>query len=131
MKNFVVLLAVVIIAMAVWKLWEYYNPSTPGTGDSDPGLTQALPPPLAPEREREVNEVKKRGPAAFKMLLERYKTSQLVKDPALAWLELDYVVMISQRDPVQAKKIFSEVKSRTPADSPVYPRVKELETTYE
>jgi hypothetical protein len=39
--------------------------------------------------------------------------------------------MISVKDPVEAKKIFAEVKKRTPPDSPIYPRIKLLSKTYE
>ncbi len=34
-------------------------------------------------------------------------------------------------NPLAAKRVFSEVKKRTPLESPVYPRIKELEKTYE
>ena len=72
-----------------------------------------------------------RDPATFKRFLEACKNYPDVKDPKLAWVELDYVVMISAKDPVEAKKVFQEVKKRTPADSPVYPRIKSLEKNYE
>ena len=32
---------------------------------------------------------------------------------------------------VEAKKVFAEVKARTPENSPVYRRIKDLEKTYE
>jgi hypothetical protein len=54
-----------------------------------------------------------------------------VKDPRLAWIELDYVVMLSPSDPVEAKKLFAQIKKRTPADSPIMPRIRSLEKTYE
>ena len=54
-----------------------------------------------------------------------------MKDPRLAWIELDYVVLISSTDPVQAKKIYRQVKQRTPADSPIYLRLRAMEKTYE
>ena len=71
------------------------------------------------------------GPAVFKRFIDSCKLYPDVKDPRLAWMELDYVVMVSATDPIEAKKIFREVKKRTPTDSPIYPRIKSLESTYE
>jgi hypothetical protein len=127
MKNFVLGLAVIIIAMAVIKLWDYYNPSNPDGGTVAPPAAVSGPcSGLAPERQREVEGAKKRGRQAFKMLLDRYKAQRLVIDPALACLELDYVVMVSQFDPVEAGKVFSDVDQRTPANSPVRERIDQL-----
>lgn len=73
-----------------------------------------------------------RGDAAtFKRFLDSCKNFPDVKDPRLAWAELDYVVMVSAKDPVEAKKVFQAVKKRTPPDSPIYPRIKSLEKNYE
>jgi hypothetical protein len=54
-----------------------------------------------------------------------------VEDPRRAWIELDYVVLVAHDDPVEAKKVFADVKGRTPETSPVYKRIKELQNTYE
>ena len=71
----------------------------------------------------------KRGTVGIGEWLKAYHTK--VQDPRLGWIELDYAVGISQKDPVEAKKIYQDVKNRTPKDSPIYPRVKQLEKTYE
>ena len=55
----------------------------------------------------------------------------VIQDPRKAWIELDYCLMLSRENPVEAKRIFAEVKARTPPDSPVWPRIKQLEKTYE
>ena len=97
------------------------------------------PPPVVPERleglpsqlEPSLQEAQKKGAAGLKAWLDQYKRSPLVKDPRLAWIELDYVVGIAAENPLAAKRVFSEVKKRTPPESPVYPRIKELEKTYE
>jgi len=54
-----------------------------------------------------------------------------VDDPRKAWIELDYVVGIAKDDPQKRKRIFADVKGRTPTTSPVYARIKTLEKTYE
>jgi len=54
-----------------------------------------------------------------------------IQDPRKAWIELDYVIAVAAKDPVEAKKVFADVKARTPESSPVYKRIKELQSTYE
>jgi hypothetical protein len=70
-------------------------------------------------------------PAVLKRFIDYARTQPGVHDPRLAWIELDYVVRLSATDPVTAKKIFREVKKRTPEDSPIYPRIKSLEKAYD
>jgi hypothetical protein len=53
-----------------------------------------------------------------------------VGDPRLGAIELDYAALLSRTDPATAKKIFQGVQKRTPADSPLYARVKKLEAVY-
>jgi hypothetical protein len=55
----------------------------------------------------------------------------LVQDPRKAWIEMDYCVAISREDPAEARRIFKSVKDRTAPDSPVWPRVKQLEKAFE
>jgi hypothetical protein len=55
----------------------------------------------------------------------------MIQDPRKAWIELDYVVQLSSKDPKEAKEIFSQVKARTPPQSPVYPRIQKLAQTYQ
>jgi hypothetical protein len=54
-----------------------------------------------------------------------------IKDPRKAWLELDYCIALSQSAPAEAKRIYLTVKERTPTNSAVYPRLKQLESTYQ
>lgn len=54
-----------------------------------------------------------------------------VADPRLASIELDYVVLVAREDIAEARKVFAQVKQRTPPASLVYPRIKQLEKTYD
>lgn len=56
---------------------------------------------------------------------------QYVEDPRRGWIELDYCVLVAQSNPREAKRVFNEVKERTPPTSPIYPRLKQLEKTYQ
>jgi hypothetical protein len=68
------------------------------------------------------------GAPALRQWLERYASH--IQDPKLAAIQLDYVVLVSRSNPVEAKRIFQAVKQRVPKNSPVYDRVKKLDATY-
>ncbi len=69
------------------------------------------------------------GHATLREWLKTY--GHLVQDPRKAWIEMDYCVAIARENPAEARSLFKSVKDRTPPDSPVYPRVKQLEKSYE
>ena len=134
MKALITILIVVGVAFGGYKIWEYWdnveheremraNPPPEMTGDRLAGLPQQL--------EQSWRDAEKGGAKTLKPWLDKVKPTGMVKDPRLAWIELDYVLMITKDDPVQAKRIFAEVKQRTPSDSPVLPRIKALEKNYE
>ena len=133
MKIVISILIIVGVVFGGYKRWEYWDatnenegkPTTvqPISAEQLKGLPQKLEPSL--------QQAQKGGPKAMKAWLEKTKPSGMVQDPRLAAIELDYVLMITKDDPVEAKRIFHEVKERTPTDSPLYPRIKALEKTYE
>jgi hypothetical protein len=136
MKILISILIVVGVAMGGYKVYEHWEnvkqrralaAKVARGADVDPETLPGLPHQL----QYKVRENQQAGPEAFKRFIDSCKRFPDVKDPRLAWMELDYVVMISGTDPVEAKKIFFEVKRRTPLESPVYPRIKALEKTYE
>jgi hypothetical protein len=69
------------------------------------------------------------GASAMRNWLKTY--SAAVADPRKAWIELDFVVMVAREDPAEARRVFAGVRDRLPPSSPVWPRVKELEKTYQ
>jgi hypothetical protein len=69
------------------------------------------------------------GATGLKNWLKTYGRS--IQDPRKAWIELNYCVLISRADPSEARRVFADVKNRTPESSPVWPRIKQLEKTYE
>ena len=90
-------------------------------GEQLPGMPSPLEPSLATARSQ--------GAAALRNWLKTYGHS--IQDPRKAWIELDYCVLISRADPSEARRLFAEVKNRTPDSSPVWPRIKQLEKTYQ
>ena len=115
-----------------WKLYEQYDAginkpkeepqtSTQITGTQLPGLAPSLESILASSQQQ--------GATGLRNFLKQYGKG--IRDPRLAWIELDYAVLVMREDPAEAKKIFARVKKRTPISSLVYPRIKQLEKTYE
>ena len=88
--------------------------------ESLPGMPQSL--------ESGLSAARQHSPAAFRKWLKTY--DKFLQDPRKAWIELDYCVAIAREDPSEARRVFAEVKKRTPPSSPVWPRVKALEKTY-
>jgi hypothetical protein len=84
-----------------------------------------LPDKLGPS----LQAAKRQGVIGMKSWLKVY--GSMVQDPRKAWIELDYCLLLSHEDLPEARRVFREVKDRTPPTSPVWPRVKQLEKTYE
>jgi hypothetical protein len=131
------LIAVLIIVVALfggWQLFLYWEKVKNEDESARKAAAAAVVDPTAlaglPEKLRPTLEAaQKQGADGLKQWLKTYGAS--VQDPRRAWIELDYCVMIARDDPAEAKRVFAQVKERTPPSSPVWPRMKQLEKTYE
>jgi hypothetical protein len=85
------------------------------------GLPQTL--------EQSLRAAQQQVPAAMKSWLKT--NGNQVQDPRRAWIELDYCEAVYRADPSEARRVFASVKQRTPPSSPAWPRVKQLEKSYE
>ena len=132
------LIGLLIIVVVIWggyeifEMWDKYDTNkdlaekqAQAARMFDPNGLPGMPDKL----QKSYDIAKSRGDVGMHDWLKAYHDQ--VQDPRLAWIELDYAVMISQKDPGEAKKIYEDVKARVPKDSPVYPRVQQLEKTYE
>lgn len=90
-------------------------------GDQLEGLPQSLGASL--------QAAQNQGVAGLRNWLKSF--GHAVQDPRKAWIELDYVVLLARENPAEARKVFAEVKQRTPPSSPVWPRIKQLQATFE
>jgi len=137
MKALIVILLLVGLALGGWKIKEYYHKvsqeeeakrQAAAVVNISPEQLPGLPYQLEPS----LRQAQEDGPKALKQWLETYRPSPLVKDPRLAWIELDYVLML-RNNPLEAKRVFAEVKGRIAPDpnSPVYRRIQVMEKTYE
>ena len=112
-----------------WKKVKADQTSANGSG----AATAAGPPAhelpgLPPSFEASLAAAQKQGPLAMKKWLTAYRS--YIRDPRLAAIELDYVVLVGSSDLRDAKKIFASVQARVKPDSPLYKRVQALEKTY-
>lgn len=134
MKVAISIVVVVAILYGIWTAWLQWDKYR---ADQDIQKKQAailaIPPeqlPGMPEGwEESFKTASKAGPTGVRNWLRAY--GQRVQDPRRAWIELDYMITISKDDPQEAKRIFNDIKARTPQDSPVYLRIKQLEKTYQ
>ena len=134
------LIAILLLLAAFWVTKRIYSTyqdveknrntgeqasPTPAQPAAPVSTLQGLPPYL----ESSLNTAKQQGAAGLREWLRNYRA--YAKDPRLASIELDYVVLISHSDPAEARRIFDDVKNRTPTFSPIYDRVKSLEKTFQ
>ena len=135
MKPLIAILIIVAALFLGWKLLEYWDEVGREREAKEQAANTQIDPKTLPglpyQLEGPLEEAQKKGAAGLKEWLDKAKRSPQIKDPRLAWIELDYVVLISRENPVEAKRVFAEVKQRTPSNSPVYKRVKALEKTLE
>ena len=132
-----VLIAIVIIAVVAlggYQLFEYWDKVQNEKLEEQKQAASSVvnPDSLAglPESWRtSLNNAEQQGSAALGAWLKTYGAK--VQDPRKAWIELDYVVMITRDNPQEAKRIFGEVKDRVLPTSPVWPRIHDLEKSYQ
>jgi len=134
MTKLISILIIVALAYCGYRLFFYWEAVKEGRenqqkqaaswaaqGESLPGMPYQL--------SESLRVAKQQGNAAMRNWLTTY--GPVVQDPRKAWIELDFCVAIARDEPAEARRIFAAVKQRTPPSSPVWPRVKELEKSYE
>lgn len=134
MTKLIAALILVAVLYGGWELFFYWERvknneetekkqimSEAQMGDSLPGMPYQL--------DTSLKAAQDQGAAALGNWLKTY--GPRIQDPRKAWIQLDYCVLISREDPSEARRIFAEVKNRTQTSSPIWPRIKRLEKTYE
>lgn len=129
-----ILIGAVIIAVLAFGGWQLYLQwsevkEKPSHVETAPVVESTSLPGMPGAMEPAYDIAKNQGAPGLKNFITKY--GKAIKDPRLASIELDYVVLVSPKDIAEARTVFARVKARTTEDSPVYPRVKQLEKTYE
>ena len=95
----------------------------------NPRTLHGIPDKMRDKMEDTLQKAQQNGAVGLREWLKIY--SKFVEDPRLGWIQLDYAVLVARDSPGEAKRVFHEVKDRTPPTSPIYPRIKLLEKAYE
>jgi hypothetical protein len=135
MKLVIAAVIIILVLVGGFKVWEYWDKVSHDKDVSEKEAAARLQ--ITPESlqgmpnglESTYAAAQKNGATGVRNWLKAYGAR--VQDPRKAWIELDYAVMIAREDPIEAKKIFAEVKGRTDETSQVYPRIKQLEKTFQ
>lgn len=125
---------IILFIVAGWKLVGYYN-QVAEEERSQKKVEQGAN--IKPEQldgmpyqlDLSWQAATKNGSAAMREWLKLYGPQ--INDPRKAWIEMDYCVAAMREDPIDAKRVFQTVKERTSTNSPVFPRVRQLERTFE
>ena len=124
----IVIIGAIFGTYKIWERWQEFK-------DTE-SATQRAAPPIAPTQlrglpdslETTLAEAERKGASGLRDFLTRY--GKTIQDPRLAWIELDYVVLVGRTDVAEARRVFAKVKKRTEHSSPVYKRVQQLEKTF-
>jgi hypothetical protein len=135
MTKWITILIIAVVLYGGWQLFLYYDrvksedeetqKKAAATENISPQQLSGMPNQL----ESSLDAAQKQGAAGLRNWLKVYGPS--IQDPRKAWIQLDYCVDVSREDPAEARRVFAEVKGRTPDSSPVWKRIKQLEKTYE
>jgi hypothetical protein len=134
MTRVIAILIVVVVLFAGWKFFLYWEQVKNEEEAERKQVAASVVQPeslpgLPPQYESGLRAAQQEGTAAFRNWLKTY--DKLIEDPRKAWVQLDFCIAITREDPSEARRVFAEVKARTPPSSPVWPRVKELEKSYQ
>lgn len=132
------MLRLIIIALLVWG--GYYIASSlmgryQATQKRETVAQQPAPVPsgdlsgMPAQLEPSLDAARAQGPAALKRWIDANR--RYLKDPRLGDIELDLAVALMRQNLTQAREIYKQVKARTPANSPLQPRLQRLSKSLE
>jgi hypothetical protein len=125
-----IIIVVLWVAYHMWVYWEQVRDDKEAqVAASKVVVREESLSGMPSQLENSLQGAKKAGLSTFRKWLETYGPA--IQDPRKAWIELDYCMLLARENPKEAGRIFAGVKNRTPTNSPVYFRIKELQPTYE
>lgn len=130
-------LTVVLVAGAIWLGLRFYNYARTEVKEAEkvespekwnepaPGKLAGMP------ARMEEGLAAARGSGATGLADWLSSNRFQVRDPRLAEIEMDYVVLVGSTDRNEAKRALASIGRRLKPDSPVYPRFQKLEKAYQ
>lgn len=131
MTKLITFFIVLVVAFCAWQGYKYWDetqggkPVTVETPTVNPDSLAGLP----VELRNSYQSARNSGTAVMRTWLKTY--DHLLSDPRKAWIQLDFCRDIFRENPAEARAVFAEVKARTPELSPVWPRIKQMEASFE
>lgn len=127
-------LMILLVAWGGYKVFTYYKQveeqrwiekeQASGKG-IDPSKLAGVPYQL----ESSLQQAQSRGAAGLGQWLDLHGNQ--IRDPRKAWIQLDYCTLLASDDPQKAKAVYADVKSRLRESSLVYPRLRQLQKSFE
>jgi hypothetical protein len=133
-KTLITIVIIAAVLLGGWQMFMYWDKVQNEKEDERKAAAAKMINPdnlggLPYQLDASLRVAQKQGVDGLGQWLKNYGRN--VQDPRKAWIELDYCVMLSRKNPQEARRIFATVKQRTPPSSPVYARVQELAKGYE
>jgi hypothetical protein len=133
-KTLIIIVVVVVVGLGGWQLFEYWQKVQDEKDNEAKNAAAAVVNPdtlpgLPYGYDASLHAAQQQGVDALGNWLKLYGPN--VQDPRKAWLQLDYVLLLTRQNPQEAKRIFNEVKDRTLPTSPVWPRIHDMEKSYQ
>jgi hypothetical protein len=134
MTKIISIFIIVLVVVAGWKLFDYYkkvdeenqNQAKVATGaDIKPNELSGVPWDL----QNSLDLAQRNGANGLRNWLKAYGSR--IQDPRKAWIEMDYCLAAMRDEPNEARRVFKTVKERTSTNSVIYPRIRQLEKTFE
>ena len=134
MKALISIFIIAVFVFCGWKIFSYYQKveaeneskqKVEAGADIRPENLPGMPYQLYDS----FQAAQKNGSTGLREWLKVYGPQ--LQDPRKAWVEMDCSLALLRTDPNDAKRIFKAVKERTSTNSPVYPRVRQLEKSFE
>ena len=135
MKPLIAIAIIVAACMGGWEIYSYWldvkekEKEKYKTEVVHPQVVATQLPGMAAQLEPILEAAQRQGAVGLRNFLGQY--GKTIADPRLASIELDYVVLVANDNPAEARKTFARIKQRIARESPVYPRIKQLEKTYQ
>ena len=134
MTKLISIFIVIVVIFCGWQLFQYWEKVDKDEETKKKEEAAILNPANLPgmptgQLDQSYQQAVTHGNAAVRNWLKTYGAA--LQDPRKAWIELDFCVAVTREDPAEARRMFKAVKERTPASSPIIPRIKQLEKSYE
>ena len=132
------MLRLIIIALLIWGGYYVVSSLTSRYQAIEKKETVANQPAPVPSSSLEgmpyqlqgsLDAAESQGPAALKRWIDANR--RYLRDPKLGDIELDLAVSLMRQDLAEARSIYKDVKSRTPANSPLQGRLQKLSKSFE